>query len=221
MKMTNFSWVFNNYYPIKLHSWISVVIISLFIFSASSNYCKASDESDSLFWRSVEEIDTIEGYLAYLEKFPEGIFSSLAAIKMKSKIGNLHNEETSKNGTEEKIQNLEEVSVAGRYKAKFLWKKGAYNSYSASSGFCETIIEIRDDFKINEKIITCPGVAGRAESQWYYRGTANKEGEIPEFKVWHAYGTGEYYMMGNVNKISVKKENKIWWNLSIILEKVE
>ena len=44
----------------------------------------ANTDAEIAFWNSVEKMDTYAGYTAYLEQYPNGKFSKLAAIKIKS-----------------------------------------------------------------------------------------------------------------------------------------
>lgn len=216
----------NNFHKSKnrVRKTFNVAMLSVFLLGAgvsvSTHSFAQNKTAEIVFWESVEKMNTIDGYLAYLEKYPKGDFSSLAAVKIKSMIpANSSPTVKQENPKDAVSSSAVSSSVPGEYKAKFHWKKGAYNSYYTEELFCETVIKIEENYLIKEKKITCP-YDRQPTTEWYFRGEANKEGKIPKSKVWHAYNIGEYYMSGNTNKIQSNKESKSWWNLYIDLQKI-
>lgn len=181
-----------------------------------------TESAEIVFWRSVEKMETLEGYMAYLDKYPDGEFAPLAAVKIKSLIPTSPQTQQPKSNQPavdaSRGKSVEIGSIPGKYKMKLFWKKGEYSSYHVDSLTCETYITVRNDLKVPETKITCPSTRG-PDSPWYYRGEVQDTGKVEKFKVWHAYGLGEYYLKGNVQKMQSNRKSKSAWNLFVEMTK--
>jgi hypothetical protein len=82
---------------------------------------------------------------------------------------------------------------------------------------CGVALKIQKDFSVPETKIVCPGWQGYTE--WYYRGLFNSDETVSSFLFNHAYGTGEYSLVGTVNEIKMNKKTNIHWSLTIAMEK--
>ena len=179
----------------------------------------ANTDAEIAFWNSVEKMDTYAGYTAYLEQYPNGKFSKLAAIKIKSALSSETEKVTPRTKPASAADPAASETIPGIYNATFTWEKAKNNSYGGKPKIvCQTKIEINSDLVVNEKKISCPGWNGYTE--WYYRGEFGKDGNSKRFKVNHAYGRGEYYLKGNTQGLRPTKISVSWWNLYIIMEKM-
>ena len=66
--------------------WESSSLTGQFIFNRpspkASTASSTENRNETLYWKSVEGSGTEEGYRAYLQEFPNGVFSSLAALRI-------------------------------------------------------------------------------------------------------------------------------------------
>ena len=111
--------------------WESSSLTGAFIFNrtspAASRTSSTEDRNETLFWESVERSSTPEAYRAYLQQFPNGVFSSLAALRIKELEG--------KGGAN--VSRPEHVSAAAT-KDEDVYQSGEASSITSGGGKADT-----------------------------------------------------------------------------------